>query len=161
MVAVHFDTRQLRDLGGRFQRVTPERQQGFIRMVESLGKNLATEMRSRAPVGKGPAKGRPRLRDTIQSKVNQRGARSVSLSVFVAARHAWYVVYGTRPHPITPKPPRRYLRFTVGGRVVFARRVNHLGTRPNRKWIDDAVQATGIERELGRYAGRVTRDLVT
>lgn len=38
---------------------------------------------------------------------------------------------GTRPHVIRPRPPHRALRFVVDGRVVFATKVNHPGTKPN------------------------------
>ena len=37
---------------------------------------------------------------------------------------------GTRPHAITPNS-QRLLRFKVGGKVVYARRVNHPGTIGN------------------------------
>lgn len=44
-----------------------------------------------------------------------------------------FVVNGTRPHVIWPKinRPRPHLRFTVGGRVVYARVVFHPGTKAN------------------------------
>jgi len=41
-----------------------------------------------------------------------------------------YVVKGTPPHIIRPVRARA-LRFTVGGRVVFARIVHHPGTKAN------------------------------
>ncbi len=43
---------------------------------------------------------------------------------------AVFVVHGTQPHVIRPRRARA-LRFTSGGRVVFASRVNHPGNRPN------------------------------
>lgn len=52
-----------------------------------------------------------------------------------------YVVYGTRPHVIRPRRPGGVLRFTVGGRVVYARFANHPGTRPNRFMIEALRQA--------------------
>lgn len=42
--------------------------------------------------------------------------------------HTLLVHNGSRPHVILPRR-RTYLRFEVGGRVVFARRVNHPGYR--------------------------------
>lgn len=44
---------------------------------------------------------------------------------------ASYVLQGTPPHPILPRRPGGVLRFTVGNRLVFARAVNHPGTKPN------------------------------
>jgi hypothetical protein len=51
----------------------------------------------------------------------------------INVRHpaALYVTGGTRPHRIQPRRRGGVLRFTVGGRVVYARYVNHPGTRPN------------------------------
>lgn len=45
---------------------------------------------------------------------------------------------GARPHVIVPKRAR-VLRFPAGGRIVFARRVNHPGNPP-RPWWADAVR---------------------
>lgn len=41
-----------------------------------------------------------------------------------------YVIKGTRPHQIRPRT-RQVLRFNVKGRTVFARVVNHPGTKKN------------------------------
>lgn len=41
-----------------------------------------------------------------------------------------FVLEGTRPHVIRPRRAN-VLRFEVGGRAVFARKVNHPGTRAN------------------------------
>ena len=46
------------------------------------------------------------------------------------ARHAYWLHEGTKPHRILPENGR-LLRFNVGGRVVYARKVMHPGTRPN------------------------------
>jgi hypothetical protein len=53
-----------------------------------------------------------------------------------------FVVNGTRPHVIWPKinRPNPHLRFTVGGRVVYARVVFHPGTRAN-PFLRDALRA--------------------
>ena len=43
---------------------------------------------------------------------------------------------GTRPHEIRPKHARM-LRFSHRGKIVYARRVMHPGTRPNRYLSDN------------------------
>lgn len=60
----------------------------------------------------------------------------------VNVRHpaALYVTRGTRPHIIRPRRPGGVLRFTVNGQVVYARYVNHPGTRPN-DFLKDALRA--------------------
>lgn len=54
-----------------------------------------------------------------------------------------FVVNGTRPHMIFPRRnrPNPHLRFTVGGRVVYAKMVSHPGTRPNGFMIEALRQA--------------------
>lgn len=51
-----------------------------------------------------------------------------------------YVVNGTRPHIIRPRRPGGVLRFEIGGRVVYARYVNHPGTTKN-DFLRDALRA--------------------
>jgi hypothetical protein len=41
-----------------------------------------------------------------------------------------YVITGTRPHVIEPVNAKA-LRFMIGGQVIFAKSVNHPGTKPN------------------------------
>jgi len=51
----------------------------------------------------------------------------------ITVRHpaALFVTGGTRPHIIRPRRTGGVLRFTVNGRVVYARLVHHPGTKPN------------------------------
>src|SRR5690606_16486493 len=54
------------------------------------------------------------------------------------ADYAAAVHNGTRPRVIVPRRGR-YLRFQMGGRTVYARRVNHPGT-PARPYLATALQ---------------------
>lgn len=45
--------------------------------------------------------------------------------------YADYVSMGTRPHIILPRRPAYALRFVIAGRVIYAQRVQHPGTRAN------------------------------
>lgn len=59
---------------------------------------------------------------------------------YAAAHHE-----GARPHVILPRPENvtQRLVFRVGGRLVFAKRVNHPGNRPNpylSRWLREAVR---------------------
>lgn len=57
--------------------------------------------------------------------------------------YALMVHEGTRPHQIRPRPPRKSLRFTVAGRVVYATRVAHPGNRADpflTRWIREIVR---------------------
>lgn len=65
------------------------------------------------------------LRRSIQSRVYgpQKG------KVFVGADYGYFVEAGTRPHTILPVN-KKMLAFKVGGKLVFARKINHPGSRP-------------------------------
>jgi HK97 gp10 family phage protein len=58
------------------------------------------------------------------------------------APYAGYVEFGTKPHVIRAKKAKA-LKFQVGGTTVYARKVNHPGTRPHpyvepafTHWVD-------------------------
>lgn len=72
------------------------------------------------------------------------------LRVFDKAKYAAYIEYGTRPHEIRARRTR-FLRFTVRGVVVFARKVNHPGTKPY-KFLWRATYSAGrvLEQDLAR-----------
>lgn len=65
----------------------------------------------------------------ISTRIEGRGR---NLTAVIVSSHpaTLYVVNGTRPHQIRPVRAKA-LRFTVGGRVVFAKLVNHPGTKAN------------------------------
>lgn len=57
--------------------------------------------------------------------------------------YALIVHEGSVPHTIRPRPPRKSLRFSIAGRVVYATRVAHPGTRPDRfltRWIREITR---------------------
>lgn len=91
--------------------------------------NVAAQARQLCPVGDGRS-GR-HLRDTIEADKRPFDTGSgLGLYVRAKAPYAIYVHEGTRGHAIEPRT-RTVLRFTVGGDVVFARRVQHPGTKAN------------------------------
>lgn len=70
------------------------------------------------------------MSERIAPPIVQSLAGGPSANITVRHPAVGYVINGTRPHQIRPVRARA-LRFTVGGRVVFARLVNHPGTQPN------------------------------
>lgn len=56
--------------------------------------------------------------------------RDITAGVSGLTDYLGYILDGTSPHVIVPSR-RKYLRFTAGGQVRFARSVNHPGTQPN------------------------------
>ncbi len=70
------------------------------------------------------------MSERIAPPVVQASPRGPSADITVRHPAVGYVINGTRPHQIRPRT-KPALRFTVGGRVVFARLVMHPGTTPN------------------------------
>lgn len=91
------------------------------------------------------------LIDSVKPKYSQR-ANGAGAVIDVGAPYAEFVVEGTRPHIIEAKNARA-LRFQRGGQTVFAKSVQHPGTKPNDFLEGPANQAEGqLERELERAA---------
>lgn len=65
------------------------------------------------------------LRRNIWRRVES-AARGV---IGVGEKYGAYVEFGTKPHIITPKKAR-VLKFKSGGKTIFARKINHPGSRP-------------------------------
>ena len=76
---------------------------------------------------------------TILEKSGRRGGQVWKIGSRMP--YAYYHHEGTRPHMIQGKRKnqyrRRILRFSRGGTVIFAHRVMHPGTRPNRFLSDN------------------------
>lgn len=96
---------------------------------------IAERMRREAPVKTGA------LRDSIKV-TTEPGKRIIGPDV----PYADFVVLGTAPHRIEAKPGS-VLAFAVGGETVFAKYVNHPGTKPNpfvrralESYIDDVAK---------------------
>lgn len=70
------------------------------------------------------------------------------------------VEWPTRPHPIRPVRGQ-YLRFVIGGRVIYARAVQHPGTR-GRQAIDPLFQqlAIAFAQAIQQVGGEVLRGAV-
>ena len=60
-----------------------------------------------------------------------RGASNPHVTIGSNLNYAYFVHEGTNPHTIRPKTGR-VLRFQVNGRVVYAQKVHHPGTRAER-----------------------------
>lgn len=116
----------------------------FLGWQGPIGRDLrrrgrTLEFRARASAGKDTGK----LRADIQTK-----ERTVvdGLQLEVGNWHTRYAAAhhnGAKPHVIVPRKPGGVLRFQVGGKVVFAKRVNHPGNRPNpylSRWLREAVR---------------------
>ena len=92
-----------------------------------VDRNMRRRVDRAAQVARRTAPGS--MGDFISSSFERRGNDPIGT---ITSRHpaTIYVVSGTRPHTIRPVRAQA-LRFTVGGRVVFASVVHHPGTEAN------------------------------
>lgn len=91
--------------------------------VSNTVQATAHQIRSDAPEKTGEL--RDKMHTHVRSNVN-----GASGDVQLTADHASYVRDGTGPHPIVARNAQA-LRFTIAGRVVFRKSVQHPGTKPN------------------------------
>lgn len=85
-----------------------------------------------------------RLRSATRATVRDR-AFGVTGELINDVEYAEMVHDGTRPHRITPRSPGGVLRFQIGGRTVYAKYVNHPGTRA-RPFLAEAMRRTAQSR---------------
>ena len=140
----------------------------LIRDAKKVGKDMSIKLKnamveSTTGVQNDAKKVRPNsfknqtgtLRRSIQKKVE--GAnRGI---VYTDEKYAPYVEFGTKPHVITPKN-RKMLAFKVNGKVIFAKKVNHPGTRAYN-YMRDAFNENKqkIQNIYDRLSIRVVQEL--
>lgn len=99
--------------------------------MRRLGRAITRTAKRRVNVRTG------HLRSTIGDRTTVIGP-TVLTEAYSTARYSRFVHDGSRPHVIVPRRARA-LRFTIGGRVVFSKRVFHPGYRGN-PYLASAVQ---------------------
>ena len=72
-----------------------------------------------------------RLGASINIQSYKKGPLSAEITVGSNLNYAYYVHEGTHPHQIRSRPGR-VLQFVHNGRVVYATKVHHPGTKPTR-----------------------------
>jgi HK97 gp10 family phage protein len=97
----------------------------------------------------------------LQQSIQTNKISDLSSEVVASAPYASFVEYGTAPHLIMPKNGN-FLVFQAGGQTVFARSVNHPGTKPY-PFFNPAIQTTQenvstiIWKEVDRiWSGRLS-----
>lgn len=76
----------------------------------------------------------------LEQSIGWHGNNNGTATVFANAKYAPFVEFGTRPHVIRPKPGRNGLRFSIGGRFIVRRSVNHPGSKPYPFFYNNQTQ---------------------
>lgn len=87
-----------------------------------------------------------RLRSSIRAEPPRFFSLRGSVTVGSDLEYAAAINDGSRPHVIRPRRAGGVLRFNVGGRIVYARYVNHPGTKGTHfldKALADVARARG------------------
>lgn len=102
-------------------------------MVGAYFKRMGAKLRMLAVMQAGLKTGQTKARMYFNLATSGQG---LILTVGSTSKVALWHHQGTGRHPITPKFAKT-LRFKVNGRIVYAKAVNHPGTRPNRYLTDN------------------------
>lgn len=112
------------------------------RDMDRRGSYIATMGRAQVGVDSGA------LRKTIRHRTYAGGGGDGPSTIVSAGGpgvgYALMHHEGTRPHEIRPNAPRSVLKFTIGGKTVYATRVMHPGTRENKYLTDHLPMAVRI-----------------
>lgn len=106
--------------------------------MANIGRQIEGEARRRVGVKSGA------LKRTIGSRLTPT-ADGFRVEIFAGSPDVPYADFhhdGTKPHVILPKRGR-FLVFEKGGKTIFARKVNHPGTKPN-PFLVEAARAVGL-----------------
>lgn len=132
--------------------------EGIGRIAKDAGSVMLAALRAAAPVSSGGREGRApgTFRDSLA--IRQYGGRGQITLAFVAEQPlAKFIIEGTAPHRIEPVTAKALRFFNSSGDVVFAKSVQHPGTKPN-DFVGEAVQGTWSE--LIDILGRTGREVL-
>lgn len=105
--------------------------------VANTGRKVEGNARRRVGVKTGKLKG------TIGSRLTPSRPKGYNVEVFAGTSYGLFHHDGTRAHVIRPRNAS-VLKFQVGGVTVYAQKVNHPGTKPNR-FLLDALKDEGLQ----------------
>lgn len=125
--------------------------------LERIAVTVVREAMRNAPVNKGQGGGRRGYGGNLRQSINYvKDPSTGGFVVWVNSQYGVYVDQGTKPHVILPKNKPFLAWKGSDGKWIFARRVNHPGTKPTY-FFTNAVKA-GQEygnQEMIRAMGRV------
>jgi len=118
----------LADLRGRLEKLGNEAPKIVTDLFDEYGRLVVAAIKDEAPVRTGA------LRDSADYNITGANTKDVELHITLGNSQRPEVVvktllFGSLPHEIKPKRPGGVLRFEIGGKTVFAKRVNHPGTK--------------------------------
>ncbi|RJQ67337.1 MAG: hypothetical protein C4519_24380 [Desulfobacteraceae bacterium] len=117
-----------------------ELQAAFKKSPKIIGKELETATKNAGKLILKTEKEEVPVRTATLKRSITMDYRPISVAIYPTVKYALPVHEGSKPHTITPVR-KKVLAFKIGGKKVFARRVNHPGNKPN-KFVDRTVSKT-------------------
>lgn len=138
-----------------FKRAPAIAREEYLIALERTARFVEAEAKKHSPVGKYKHGGS--LRQSI--KTTRYG--NMGFIVMVNSLYGVYVDQGTRPHVILPKN-KKMLAFQKNGQWVFAKRVNHPGTKA-QPFFSNAVDDAGpyAQKEMAHAMENVLNKITT
>lgn len=155
MVTIRIVVPELNEMRQRFGHAPEVVREEQYRAMQVATLVAEGEVARRTPVKTG------RARNSITSRVEQRGDTVYGTVENLPLKYIRPLEFGSRPHTITPTHAKA-LRFSMGGRIVFAKSVHHPGTRGAHMFRDGMRAAepqirTIFGEAMQRVAARVAR----
>jgi hypothetical protein len=85
------------------------------------------------------------LKASIKVHSHERNPRGQSIMIGSTLNYAYVHHEGSKPVIITPKGGHKVLRFRVGARIIYGKRVIHPGTKPNRYLKNSLKLVDGVK----------------
>lgn len=119
----------LNELRAAFKKAPDIADKELQQATKEAGKLILATEKEEAPVKTG------QLRRSITLDY-----KPISVSIYPTVNYALPIHEGSKPHIITPKN-KSVLAFKKDGKMIFARKVNHPGNKPN-KFVERTVNKT-------------------
>jgi hypothetical protein len=125
-MAYEIKVENLEELRAAFKKAPEITAKELEKATKEAGKTVLATEKQEVPIKTG------QLRRSITMDY-----RPISVSIYPTVKYALPVHEGSKPHIILPVR-KTVLAFKKGGKMIFARRVNHPGNKPN-KFVERTV----------------------
>lgn len=144
----------LKKLIETLKKFPPEMNDKLDRQVELSAGDIVRDAQVNCPVDIGD------LRQSIGAEKIDDMTYRVATNMTKEAPYGPYVEYGTGPHVIRPKKPGGTLRFKINGDWVFAKEVNHPGTRAQPFFFPAVMRGrVNFQKELERLLDKEVKKI--
>lgn len=126
-----FDVRKSKEISDFLKKGITKPVENIIQSASTLMRNEATKNLKKVVYNRAVTW--KRTKDLLQSITIEKKSKLLH-KVYVGMPYGIFVENGTNPHLIQPKKGKKFLAFLIGGKMIFARSVNHPGSKAYPFW---------------------------